>query len=155
VSFKTGFVKNYQTVKWGRGSYQLIYSRFLQINHVEFPNYNFFPGATPFLFLSPMYAFQSLNQTLRTLNPTTEIRFFHECKPLIRFVQPQMGAGFLHESISNLVHHEVFYGLVFPVKIGNNQFKLSVNHVVNTANLKNYFKIGINVFNSFSGNWLY
>jgi hypothetical protein len=158
VSFKTGFVKNYETVKWGRGRYQLIYSRFLQINHVEFPNYNFFPGATPFLFLSPMYAFQSLNQTLRTLNPTTEIRFFHEFNPLIRFVQPQMGAGFLNESITNLVHHEVFYGLVFPVKISSNHFKFSINHVINTSQLNSpmhYLKFGINIFNNFSNSWIY
>lgn len=155
LAFKTGFVKSYQTVNWGRGKYQFVFSKFLSIKEVEFPNYNFFPGSTPFLFLSPMYTFQSLNQTLRTLNPTSEFRFFHEFNAVKKFFQPQIGAGFLIEHNTNFIHHEVFYGLVFPVKIGNNQFKLSLNHVVNTTNLKNYFKIGVNIFNSFSGNWIY
>lgn len=158
VVFKTGFVKNYHAVKWGRGKYQLMHSRFLSVKHVEFPNFNFFPGSTPFLFLSPMYTFQSLNQTLRTLNPTTEIRFFHEFNRLNKFIQPQMGAGFLHESVTNLIHHEVFYGLVFPVKISSNHFKFSINHVVNTTPIYqpiHYLKFGVNIFNNFSNSWIY
>lgn len=170
VNFQQLFLeirKDYSLKSFGNGKVELINSRFIHTAAMEFPNYRFIQGTTPYLFMSPMYSFQLLKRTLRTLSPTFELRGIHHFDgaiwskiPLLRKLPAEtvFGGGALLEQNTNYYHTETFYGIEVPFKMFRDKYKFGVYHAISTFGSDGFqqqIKFGINFYNAFNNTWLY
>ena len=165
LKWEIGLKKRYRWL--GSGNYKLFRRDFIFANSLEFPNFIFLPGNTPFLFISPDYALQLLENTIRTDNELYEIRWLHHFDgkllsyvPLLNSLKAELliGGGGVWQPDLNYLHAETYYGIEIPLRLSKAKYKLGFFHVIRPAlsdAFRQQFKFGINFFNAFTSQWEY
>lgn len=167
LSWELGVKKLYQFANWGRGNYRLYRRAFLYSNAVQFPNYFFLPANTPFLFISPDYTLQLLENTIQTTSELYEARWLHHFDrnllssiPILGWINSELivGGGALWQPNIDYVHAEAYYGIELPFRVSKTKYKLGFFHVLRpdlSDPFRQQFKFGVNFYNSFTGRWNY
>jgi hypothetical protein len=165
LNWEIGVKKRYLWM--GSGNYSLIRRDFLFANNLEFPNFFFIPGNTPFLFISPDYALQLLENTIRTDQELYEVRWMHHFDrkilsyvPLFKQLKAEfvLGGGGVWQPDQNYYHAETYYGVEIPLRISKAKYKLGFFHAIRpqlSDAFRQQFKFGINFFNPFTARWEY
>ena len=159
-----------QTIKFkslGTGKFAVKTGKFLFINNAYYPNFQFFRGTDNYLFSNPLTSFQLLGPTLSTFDQYLDVHYVHHFQELltkkIPFVNKSKletvaGISALWLSQNNFKHTEIFVGLELPIKAANNKYKFGVYYVAATSSIStinHQIKIGLNIYNNFTRQWLY
>ncbi len=162
-----GFDYSYKLSLLGTSKIKAGYGQYLSIREVELPNYSFFRGTDNYFFSHPLYTFQLLGETYRSLENYASLNFIHHFHGAIIKKLPGLkktklesvaGGGILYINDNNLKHSEVYYGVETPFKMGDTQLKFGCYYTIaysNYSNLLNMFKFGLNVFNPFTNKWAF
>lgn len=141
---------------------------YLNQEKLLFTDYQFFRGSDPFLFASPLRAFNLLGQTLATPNAYFQGNYLHDFGgalldkvPLIRRTnfQTAFGGGVLFVDDQDFFHAEVFGGLQYALKIKGQRFKIGAYYVSSYSNkadaIGSQIKFGVSFFDTFKNKWSY
>lgn len=142
--------------------------RFLTSKNARFTDFKFFRGSDPYLFISPLLAFQSLGPTISTKNAYFRANYIHDFSgvlmdkiPLLKrtALQSAGGAGILLIEDGSFFHSEVYGGLQYPMRIRRQRFKVGVYFVTAYSNQENAIdsqvKVGVSFYNDIKRKWDY
>ncbi|MEM6699836.1 MAG: DUF5686 family protein, partial [Bacteroidota bacterium] len=140
---------------------------FINQTSLRLLEYRFFRGATPGFFLDPLRSFQLLNSDFSTPNAYLQAGLMHHFNgfildkvPLLNLLQMELLAGgsLLTIPDQSFIHGEVFVGIGKKFRLFGEQIQLefygvTADNSFEAANIS--YKIGLNFFNAFSGEWAY
>ena len=164
---KLGLYQSFNIGTVGTSKYNAWFGKYLDASELEIPNFTFFRGTDNYLFSHPLYTFQLLGETHKSIGEFIQLNFIHHFHGALvkkipflkkRKIESVFGGGLLYINDNSFAHSETFVGLEVPFKIGDTKFKLGSYYTVaysNYSTLSNMFKFGINVFNPFSNSWAF
>ena len=137
------------------------------LDSIRFIEHKFFRGSDQRLFSMPTASFQALDSTYHTARPYVELYGIHHFQgallgriPLVKYLKLEtaMGGSAVLIPSLNLQHVETFVGVEKMFRINKQLFKWGVYRVFTpgkTIGEGFEWKVGVNVYDSYRGRWVY
>jgi len=153
--------------RWGRLSWAALGGSFVNKENLRILEYKYFRGSDKIFFSSPTRSLQLLGPTLSSSTTFMQLNIIHHFEgsiidkvPLLSRLKLGLvaGGGALFMQESSFRHAEMFGGIERVFRIRRQLFRIGVFAVTADNNLSKAdvsFKVGINMYNSFSKKWDY
>jgi hypothetical protein len=152
---------------FGVSRWALLAGSFIQENNLRINDFKFYRGSTPYFFTNPMQDFQNLDTTYSTTGTYFQANYLHNDGqaivnkiPLLRRTPLELTAGFSVLAIpeKELLHAEVFGGLMMPFRIKENRFKVGVMYVSSYSTsfgnaINGQLKFGLTFYDTWKNRW--
>jgi hypothetical protein len=167
VEFKVS--DEFRPGSFGISRWALIAGTYIQERNLRFNDFKFFRGSTPYLFTNPMQDFQNLDSTYSTTGTYIQANYLHNDGgsivnkiPILRRTPAEITAGvnMLVIPDRDLLHAEVFGGLMMPFRIKQQRFKAGVFYVSSYSTsfgnaISGQIKFGITFYDTWKNRWNY
>ena len=156
-----------EPARLGNGEWSVLCGSFVNQKNLRILEHRYFRGSDFFFFSDPTRSFQLLGPTLSTANAFLRGNFVHHFNGLLLNKIPLInrlklaeaaGAGFLMIPEKKFAHSEFFVGLMRPIRIRKQLFRIGIFAVTadNSFNkLRFSWKFGFQFFNTYSRKWSY
>lgn len=164
---EAGIRDEMKLARWGRFSWQVLGGSFVNKKNLKLLEYKYFRGSDKIFFSSPVRSLQLLGPTLSSSSAFFQFNCIHHFEGSITDKIPFMsrlklglavGGGGLWMEENSFRHGEVFGGIERVFRIRRQLFRLGLFAVTSDNNINKAdftFKIGINMYNSYSRKWDY
>lgn len=151
----------------GVSRWALVAGSFIQEANLRINDFKYFRGSTPYLFTNPMEDFQNLDSTYGTTGTYFQANYLHNDGgsivnkiPLLRRTPLELVGGVSVLSIPDkeLLHAEVFGGVMMPFRIKQQRFKAGVLYASSYSTsfgnaISGQIKFGITFYDTWKNRW--